>query len=103
MARSVVPVLDRFADDCGQDSDPSYPVRAPVVAMATVLALGCSTRAWVTQSLLKTVRPRGILRAQVVLGTNKSCCRSRESGDPVDTELSVLISTSQKIFAPGIL
>src|SRR5262245_4737503 len=30
-------------------------------------------------------------------------CRPRERGDPVDTELPVLISASQNIFAPGIL
>src|SRR5262245_65865524 len=32
-----------------------------------------------------------------------SGCRPRERGDPVDTEPPVLISASQKIFAPGIL
>jgi len=54
MARGVVPVLDRFADDRGQDADPSCAVCASVVVVATVLALGCSTRARVMQMSFDT-------------------------------------------------
>src|SRR5262245_63566318 len=82
MACGMVPSLDRLAHDRGQDSDPSYPVCAPMVAVAKVLALGYGARARVTQAQVTQAQVTQEPVTQVGRRSNGTCRSDTGNLDP---------------------